>query len=96
MTDAALQTVIMGALVVLLFLAVVLMAEIAMQLKAMRREAEATRAMVAKMDWGVLLFNNVQQLKAAVEALGQIEKRLQKLEEIQKVQLSNINIGVRR
>lgn len=96
MTDATIQTVMMGALVALLFLAIILMAVIAARLNAVRREAEAARVLIAKMDWGVMLFNNVQQLKAAVDALGNIEKRLQKLEEIQKVQLSNINVGVRR
>ena len=96
MTDATVQTAALGALAALLFLAIILLAVIAAQLKAMRREVEAARAQIAKMDWGAMLFNNVQQLKAAVDALGQIEKRLQKLEEIQKVQLSNINVGVRR
>lgn len=96
MTDATVQIVVMGALVALLVFAVILMAVIAARLNAVRREAEAARALIAKMDWGAMLFNNVQQLKAAVDALGQIEKRLQKLEEIQKVQLSNTNIGIRR
>ena len=93
MTGATIQVVLMGALVALLLFAVILMAVIAARLDAVRREAEGARALIAKMDWGVMLFNNVQQLKAAVEALGTIEKRLQKLEEIQKVQLSNTNIG---
>ena len=77
----------------LLVFAIILMAVIAIQLKMIRGEAKAIRDLITRMDWGVMLFNNVQQLKAAVEALGIIEKRLQKLEEIQKVQLSNTNIG---
>jgi len=44
------------------------------------------------MDWGLMLFNGVQQLKQATVALEQIDKRLQKLETIEKVQLSHINV----
>ncbi|HUF81166.1 MAG TPA: hypothetical protein VMN03_08520 [Burkholderiales bacterium] len=75
----------------LLALMVILMMVLVMQLIGMRREARETRALIAKMDWGAMLFNNVQQLKAAVEALEHIEKRLQKLEALEKVHLSNMS-----
>ncbi len=65
---------------------------VVLQLRAMRREVEATRLQLAKMDWGVMLLNGVQQLKQATVALEQIDKRLQKLEAIEKVQLSHINL----
>jgi hypothetical protein len=39
-----------------------------------------------------MLLNGVQQLKQATIALEQIDKRLQKLEAIEKVQLSHINL----
>lgn len=92
MTNATIQTAALGVFAASLFILIILMAMIVAQLKAMRREAEATRSLLAKMDWGVMLFNSVQQLKAAVDALEQIDKRLQKLEAIEKVQLSNINV----
>ncbi len=76
----------------LLFAATVLMLVMVLQLRAMRREVEATRLQLAKMDWGVMLLNGVQQLKQATLALEQIDKRLQKLEAIEKVQLSHINV----
>jgi hypothetical protein len=65
---------------------------VVLQLRAMRREVEATRLQLAKMDWGVMLLNGVQLLKQATVALEQIHKRLQKLEAIEKVQLSHINL----
>ena len=72
--------------------ATVLMTVMVLQLRAMRREVESTRLQLAKMDWGVMLLNGVQQLKQATVALEQIDKRLQKLEAIEKVQLSHINL----
>jgi hypothetical protein len=77
---------------VLLLAATALMLVMVLQLRAMRREVEATRLQLAKMDWGVMLLNGVQQLKQATVALEQIDKRLQKLEAIEKVQLSHINL----
>jgi len=77
---------------VLLLAATALMLVMVVQLRAMRREVEATRLQLAKMDWGVMLLNGVQQLKQATVALEQIDKRLQKLEAIEKVQLSHINL----
>jgi hypothetical protein len=82
---------LLGATALLLALMAILLMVLVMQLLGMRREARETSALIAKMDWGAMLFNNVQQLRAAVEALEQIEKRLQKLEALEKVHLSNIN-----
>ena len=69
-----------------------LMLAMVTQLRTMQREVEATRLQLAKMDWGVMLLNGVQQLKQATMALEQIDKRLQKLEALEKVQISHINL----
>lgn len=86
------ESILMGAAVVLLLAAAILMMVMVMQLRAMRSEVEATRLQLAKMDWGAMLLNGVQQLKQATAALEQIDKRLQKLEALEKVQLSHINV----
>jgi len=86
------DVILLGAVVFLLLAAAILMLVMVLQLRAMRREVEATRLQLAKMDWGALLLNGVQQLKQATGALDQIDKRLQKLEAIEKVQLSHINL----
>jgi hypothetical protein len=86
------ESLLMGAVVVLLLAAAVLMLIMVVQLRAMRHEVVVTRMQLAKMDWGVMLLNGVQQLKQATLALEQIDKRLQKLEAIEKVQLSHIDV----
>lgn len=84
--------ILIAVAAVLLLAATALMLVMVLQLRAMRREVESTRLQLAKMDWGVMLLNGVQQLKQATIALEQIDKRLHKLEAIEKVQLSHINL----
>jgi hypothetical protein len=86
------EKMLMIVALLLLLAAAGLMLVMVVQLRAMRQEVEATRLQLAKMDWGVMLLNGVQQLKQATVALEQIDKRLQKLEAIEKVQLSHINL----
>lgn len=86
------EKMLIGVVLLLLLAAAVLMLVMVVQLRAMRHEVEATREQLAKMDWGVMLLNGVQQLKLATVALEQIDKRLQKLEAIEKVHLSHINV----
>ena len=85
------ETVLLSAIALLLGLVAALMVMLVMELKKLRGEAVDMRGLVAKMDWGAMLFNNVQQHRSAVEALDHIEKRLQKLEEIEKVHLSKLS-----
>ena len=86
------SSILLGAVVFLLLAAAVLMLVMVVQLRAMRREVESTRLQLSKMDWGAMLLNGVQQLKQATVALEQIDKRLQKLEALEKVQISHINM----
>ncbi len=90
MTDVSLEAGMLAVMAVLLFMVIVLMLVIARQIEAMRREAEAARSQLAKMDPSPLLFNGVQQLKDVLKALETIDKRLQKLEALEKVQISHI------
>jgi hypothetical protein len=87
---------LMVVLGILLFAAVVLMGLIVLRLASIQREIESTRKQIGTMDWGVMLLKGVQQLKEIVTALDQIDKRLQKLEAIEKVQLSHINVRAGR
>ena len=89
---ASLEAVMLAVVALLLLVIIVMLAVLAAQLKGVRREAEAARNQLAQMDWSQLLFNGVQQMKDAVKALETIDKRLQKLEAIEKVQLSHINL----
>jgi len=96
MAIGSIETVLMGTLVALLFFATTLMLIISFQLRAMRGEAALAREQLAKMDWGPLLMTGVRELREAAHALEEINKRLQKLEEIEKVQLSHINVRAGR
>ena len=91
MTDVSLEAGMLAVMAVLLLMVIVLMVVIAREIKAMRREAEAARSQFAKMDPSPLLFNGVQQLKDVLKALETIDKRLHKLEALEKVQISHIN-----
>ena len=96
MSDASFELAMLGTVCVLLLGAIVMMAVIAIQLRGLRREAAEARVLLAKMDWSQMLLNGVQQLKSAVATLDTIDKRLQKLEALEKVQLSHINIRAGR
>jgi hypothetical protein len=89
-------TVLLGVVALLLLVVVVVLVSIAAQLKVLRREAVMSRVQLAKMDWSQLLFTGVQHLKEAGVALNTIDKRLQKLEALEKVQLSHINLRAGR
>lgn len=56
---------------------------------------EAARKQLTAMDWSQMLFTGVQQLREIVKGLDLIDKRLQKLEQIEKVTASNINFRAR-
>ena len=88
----ATESILVGAVIILLLAAAVLMLVMVVQLRALRREVEATRLQMSRMDWGAMLFNGIQQLKQATVALEQIDKRLQKLEALEKIQISHINL----
>jgi Tfp pilus assembly protein PilV len=92
MTGTALETAFLAAPAALLLAAVVLLGLIAAQLAALRRDAQAVHKQLAAMDWSPMLFNGVQQLREIAKALDLIDKRLQKLEAIQKVTASNISL----
>lgn len=96
MTGVSLDTMVLAAVACMLLVVIVLMATMAAQLKAMRREADGARKQLAKMDPSQLLLSGLQQMKEAVRALDTIDKRLQKLEALEKVQISHINLRAGR
>jgi hypothetical protein len=95
MPGMTVETVLLGVVTLLLLLVAIMLAMISGQLRAVRREVEVARKQLATMDWSVMLLNGVQLLKDTVKGLELIDKRLQKLEAIQKVAASNIDIRAR-
>ena len=96
MATGTIVGVLLVVVAVLLLVTIMLLMAIAAQLRGVRREAEMARNQLVKMDWSQLLMNGVQHIKEAREALQTIEKRLQKLEALEKVQLSHINLRAGR
>lgn len=65
-------------------------------LRAIRAEQQATRRIIANMDWTTLLSSIQAYIKESVRILDILDKRLQKLEALEKVHLSQTNSNVRR
>jgi hypothetical protein len=58
-------------------------------LRASRAEQQATRRLIANMDWTTVLSNTQNSSKESVRLLDIIDKRLHKLEALEKLQISN-------
>ena len=64
-------------------------------LRAVRAEQQATRRVIANMDW-TSVFSNMQAYgKESVRILDILDKRLQKLEALEKIQLTHTNPHLR-
>ena len=85
------ETILMAILVVLiltLLLAGMTTAFLVNTMRAMRAEQQAMRRALANMDW-TSVFSNLQgSSKESVRLLDIIDKRLQKLEVLEKLQIS--------
>ena len=85
------------AILVVLTLMLILMGVSALFLinimREIRAEQEVLRRAVANMDWTMVLSKMQSSFKEAVRILDIIEKRLQKLEALEKVQISQIKVG---
>lgn len=62
-------------------------------LRAVHAEQKALRRVIANMDWSAVLANTQQHAKESVRILEIIDKRLQKLEALEKLQISQFNVG---
>jgi len=58
---------------------------------SMRAEQQAMRRVIANMDWTSMFSNMQAHAKESVRILDILDKRLQKLEAIEKVQLTQTN-----
>ena len=58
-------------------------------LRAVRAEQQATRRLLANMDWTSVFSNMQAYAKESVRLLDILDKRLQKLEALEKIQLTH-------
>ena len=90
------ESILLAILVVLtLILALVGVATVFLinAMRAMRAEQQAMRRVLANMDWTTVLSNMQNSTKESVRILDIIDKRLQKLEALEKLQISQFNAG---
>ncbi|HEV8520637.1 MAG TPA: hypothetical protein VGQ54_18820 [Burkholderiales bacterium] len=64
-------------------------------MRAVRSEQQATRRVVANMDWTTIFASTQAHAKESVRILDILDKRLQKLEALEKIQLTQSNINLR-
>jgi hypothetical protein len=62
-------------------------------MRAISAEQRALRRVLANMDWTTVLSNMQSSSKESVRILDIIDKRLQKLEALEKLQISQFNVG---
>lgn len=64
-------------------------------MRALRSEQQATRRVIANMDWTAIFSATQAHAKESVRILDILDKRLQKLEALEKIQLTQTNTNLR-
>jgi hypothetical protein len=62
-------------------------------LRAIHAEQRSLQRLTRQMDWTTILVNTQQHTKESVRILDVIDKRLQKLEALEKLQISQFDVG---
>ena len=93
MTTELILLAILGVLTLILVLVGVATVFLINAMRAMHAEQQALRRVLANMDWTTVLSNMQTSSKESVRILDIIDKRLQKLEALEKLQISQFNVG---
>ncbi len=88
MTTESILIAILVVLTLTLILAGVSAVFFVNTMRSMRAEQQAMRRAIAKMDWTTVFSNLQNSSKESVRILDIIDKRLQKLEALEKLQIS--------
>lgn len=91
MTTESILQAILAVLTLILILTGLATVFLINTMRAMRAEQQAMRRAIANMDWTSVLSNMQSSSKESVRILDIIDKRLQKLEALEKVQLTQTN-----
>lgn len=95
MTTESLLLAILAVLTLILVLAGVTTVFLINTLRAVRAEQEAMRRVIANMDWSSMFSNMQAHGKESVRILDILDKRLQKLEALEKISLTQTNPHIR-
>lgn len=93
MTTESILVSILAVLTLILIVAGLATVILLNTMRAMRAEQQALRRVLANMDWTTVLSNMQSSSKESVRILNIIDKRLQKLEALEKLQISQFNVG---
>jgi len=91
MTTESILIAILVVLTLTLILAGISTVFMISTMHSMRAEQQAMRRVIANMDWTSMFSNMQAHAKESVRILDILDKRLQKLEAIEKVQLTQTN-----
>ncbi len=89
MTTESLLIAILAVLTLALILAGLAAVFVINNLRSMHAEQQATRRLIANMDWTTVLSSTQTSCRESVRLLEVIDKRLHKLEALEKLQISN-------
>ena len=88
-TESILMLAILAVLTLILVLTGIATVFLINNLRGVRAEQQATRRVIANMDWTSVFSNMQAHAKESVRILDILDKRLQKLEALEKIQLSH-------
>jgi hypothetical protein len=91
MTAESILVGVLGVLVLQLVLTGLALILVVNNLREMRSEQQATRRALSNMDWTTVLSNMQAHAKESVRILDILDKRLQKLEALEKILLAQTN-----
>jgi hypothetical protein len=95
MTTESLLLGILVVLILILILAGFATAFFIGSMRGLRLEQQAMRRALANMDWTTVFSNMQSHAKESVRILDILDKRLQKLEAMEKIQISQTNPNIR-
>ena len=95
MTNESILLAILVVLALILILVGIATAFLIKAMRAQRAEQQAMRRVVTNMDWTSAFSNMQAHGKESVRILDIIDKRLQKLEALEKIQLTQTNPNFR-
>lgn len=95
MTSESILLAILAVLSVILLLVGIAILILVRTMREMRADQQAMRRALANMDWTSVFSNMQSHAKESVRILDILDKRLQKLEALEKVQLSQSNTNFR-
>ncbi len=95
MANESILLAILAVLTLILILIGIAIIFLVKAMRAQRAEQQAIRRVVSNMDWSSAFSNMQSHGKESVRILDIIDKRLQKLEALEKVQLTQTNPNFR-